>query len=215
MYRLARGLFGIFFFPFRGGLTGVGMENVPKEGGVIIAPVHMSHSDPPAMAWTLKNRRLRAIGKEELFKNKIFGWIIREVGAFPVKRGEGDLEALRHCISLLQEGQAVIVFAEGTRGDGETMLPLNQGVAMLAKKANVPVVPVGIAGTQFVMPHGKIRKASKHPVKVIFGEPFRYEDVAKGKNEKENRKLFLEHLEERLLALTAEAGVPLKSASSS
>jgi 1-acyl-sn-glycerol-3-phosphate acyltransferase len=203
MYRLATGVYRHVVFPLRGGIRSRGTERVPVEGGLIVAPVHISQLDPPAFAATLKKRRLRAMAKEELWNNKLFGAIIAAIGAFPVKRGAGDTESLRKCIAILQGGEAVIVFPEGTRNDASTMLPLQAGVAMLAKKAGVPVVPVGLAGTQ---------KGAKGRVTVVYGEPFRYEDVANGANERESRKLFLDELASRIQLLCAEAGLQLKSA---
>ena len=203
MYRLATNLFRVFVFPARGGIRSVGTDRVPTTGGLIVAPIHMSSLDPPALAVTLKKRRLRAMAKEELWNNKLFGAIIQAIGAFPVKRGAGDTESVRKCIAILQGGEAVIVFPEGHRNDGETMNPLLSGVAMLAKKAAVPVLPVGIAGT---------RKGQKGRSTVVYGEPFRYEDISGGANEKESRQLFLDELAKRIQALCAEAGTQLKSA---
>ena len=87
--RFVRGLFDTVFL-FTGGIRGLNVENVPLEGGVIIAPIHLSHLDPPALACTMRHRRLLAMAKEELWKNKAFGWLIAQIGAHPVKRGEGD-----------------------------------------------------------------------------------------------------------------------------
>jgi 1-acyl-sn-glycerol-3-phosphate acyltransferase len=142
------------------------------------------------------------MAKEELWKNKLFGAIIKGIGAFPVKRGAGDSESIRTCILILQAGEAVIVFPEGHRNDGRSLNPLLAGVAMLSKKAGVPVIPAGISGTQ---------KGGKGQVTVIFGKPFRYEDCDEGSSEKAKRQRFLEELDRRILDLCAQAGLPLKS----
>ena len=168
----------------------------------------MSHLDSPAMAVAFRGRRLRAMAKEELWKNPLFGRIIEGIGAFPVRRGEADAEGVRKCLELLKGGEAVIVFAEGTRGDGRTMLPLEPGVALLAKKSGVPVLPVGICGTQFVMPAGG--GGARHRVRVVVGEPFLFDDVA-GKG-RDGRERFLAELRGRVLAMTSEGGVPLLDA---
>jgi len=202
IYRLATGLYKRIVFPLRGGIRAGGTERVPSEGGMILASVHMSSLDPPALAATLKIRRLRALAKEELWNNKLFGMIIEGIGAFPVKRGVGDMESIRKCIAILQGGEAVIVFPEGTRNDGVTMNPLHPGVAMLAKRAGVPVVPAGISGTQ---------KGGKGRVRVIYGEPVRYDEIVRG-NEKEGRQIFLDELASRIQALCREAGLELRSA---
>jgi 1-acyl-sn-glycerol-3-phosphate acyltransferase len=205
IYHLATGVYRLFVLPFRGGIRGIGADRVPSTGGMILASVHMSHLDPPCLAITLPKRRLRALAKEELWKNKIFGAIIEGVGAFPVKRGVGDTESIRKCLSILQNGEAMIVFPEGTRNDGITMNPLHPGVAMLAKKSGVPVVPAGIAGTQ---------KGAKGRVTIVYGEPMLYNEIAKGRNERVARQAFLDELASRIQGLCREAGLELRSAPS-
>ncbi|RYG26341.1 1-acyl-sn-glycerol-3-phosphate acyltransferase [bacterium] len=209
IYRLATGFFRRLYFPTHGGVEVRHAERVPLEGGLIVVSNHMSHLDAPAMAATLKGRRLRAMAKEELWNNRFFGWLIKEIGAFPVKRGEADAEGVRKCLELLKGGEAVIVFAEGTRSDGKTMLPLEPGVALLAKKSGVPVLPVGICGTQFMMPQGG--GGRKERVRVVVGEPFTFDEVA-GKG-RDGRERFLAELGSRVLALTAEGGIPLEAPS--
>jgi len=177
------------------------MEKAPAEGGLIVAPIHLSSLDPPALAATLKKRRLRAWAKEELWDNKLFGAIIEGIGAFPLKRGGGDRESVKKCISILQGGEAVIVFPEGHRGDGKQMLPMQQGIAMLAKNAGVPVLPVGISGTP---------KGMKGRVTVVYGDLIHYDRIQQeAGNEKEARRVFLERLEKAIQGLCAEAGLSL------
>ncbi len=205
IYRLATGFFRRLYFPTHGGVEALHPERVPSEGGLIVVSNHVSHLDSPALAVAFRNRRLRAMAKEELWKNRLFGRLIEGIGAFPVRRGEADAEGVRKCLELLKGGEAVIVFAEGTRGDGRTMGALEAGVALLAKKSGVPVLPVGVCGTQFVMPPGG--GGEKRRVVVAMGEPFRYDDVA-GKG-RDGRERFLRELRSRVVALTEEGGVPL------
>lgn len=203
IYRLATGFFRRLYFPTHGGVRVSHPERVPGEGGLLVVSNHMSHLDAPSMAVTFKGRRLRAMAKEELWKNKFFGWLIKEIGAFPVKRGEADAEGVRKCLELLAKGEAVIVFAEGTRGDGRQMLPLEPGIALLAKKSGVPVLPVGICGTQ----------DKRGPVTVVAGEPFTFDSIA-GRG-RDGREKFLAELQERVLSLTAEGGRGLEGPSNS
>src|SRR5436190_18063312 len=142
-----------FFRLVTGGLRSIGEENIPKTGAVIFAPNHVSNLDPPAIACGTNKRQLAFMAKEELFKGP-FGKLIASVGAFPVRRGEGDTEAIRKTIALLEEGRAVLVFPEGTRGDGKQLGPINRGVAMLAKRTNATVLPIGVVGTHVVAPKG-------------------------------------------------------------
>ncbi|HJP82546.1 MAG TPA: lysophospholipid acyltransferase family protein [Fimbriimonadaceae bacterium] len=197
----------VYFGMVTGGLKSVGTENIPKEGAVIIAPVHLSHLDPPATACAMPHRRLRFMAKEELFRG-VFGKIIASVGAYPVHRGEGDTEAIRKSIEMLNEGEALLVHPEGTRGDGVRMNPINKGVAMLAKRTGAPIVPVGIVGSNIVMPRGKT-KGRRHLITVIFGTPFTYGEVASGGNERESRERFGEILAEKIRNICLECGIEL------
>jgi 1-acyl-sn-glycerol-3-phosphate acyltransferase len=114
-------------------------------------------------------------------------------------------------MSLLEQGELVLLFPEGTRGDGQHFQGVNRGVAMLAKRTGVPVVPVGITGTQFVMPRDREQKARHHRMVVACGESFTYAETAKGSNEKENRELFANELARRIMALCDANGLPLRS----
>ncbi len=210
IYKSIRWAVKTFYFGTRGGLRTVGRENLPKSGGVLLAPNHVSHLDPPAACCAL-DRTVHCMAKEELFHNKMFGWLIRALAAFPVKRGEGDTESIRTAMSLLEGGDVVLLFPEGTRGDGVTLQPISRGVALLAKRSGVPVVPVGITGTHLVMPRDKTTQARKHPMVVALGRPFTYQEVATSSNEKENREIFARVLQERILEMCRENGLALRS----
>jgi 1-acyl-sn-glycerol-3-phosphate acyltransferase len=203
VYKLAVAASNLYFV-LNGGIKAVNPENVPAKGGVIVAAIHLTAVDPTALACTMPHRRLLAMAKEELWKNKAFGWLIGKIGAFPVKRGEGDTESIRMSIAVLGAGHALLIFPEGTRGDGKTLLPMNRGVAMLAKKTGVPVTPAGIVGT----------RPKRRGVIVAYGKPFTYAEAATGKNERENRDLFLRRLEDEIARLCTENGLPIRTASS-
>ncbi len=131
-----------------------GRENIPKTGAFILAPIHRSNIDTPISCATT-TRRLRYMGKDSLWKNKTIGSVRYALGGFPVTRGTADLEALKRCLAVLALGEPIVMFPEGTRQSGDLIQPLFDGAAYLAIKANVPIVPVGIGGTQDVMPKGK------------------------------------------------------------
>lgn len=190
----------------------MGEENIPKEGAVIFAPNHVSNLDPPAVACGTNKRQLAFMAKEELFKG-LFGKIIASVGAFPVRRGESDTESIRKTIALLEEGRAVLVFPEGTRGDGKHFGTVNRGVAMLAKRTNAPVLPIGVIGTHIIAPKGQ-KKMKRHRITIAYGKPFTYAEVAAGSNEKENRELFAKELERRIVELCTAQGLPLQESGS-
>jgi 1-acyl-sn-glycerol-3-phosphate acyltransferase len=211
-YWFVRNLVRYGLFKASGGLTTKGKSNVPRQGPLILAPNHVSHLDPPVIACTLP-RKVTFMAKEELFRNKLFGGLIRSLQAFPVKRGEGDTEAIRKAIQFVEDGRALLIFPEGTRGDGVTMLPVNRGVVMLAKRTGAPVLPIGIVGT-----HKKWPKGSSKPkwgrVVVSYGKPFTYQEVATSPDEKVNREIFAHELSRRILELCNAEGMGLKSGES-
>ncbi|MBC8066367.1 MAG: 1-acyl-sn-glycerol-3-phosphate acyltransferase [Chlorobia bacterium] len=213
-YRFVNWLVRTFFFGLvTGGLKSIGRENIPSTGPVIIAPIHVSHLDPPATSCAMPQRRLRFMAKEELFKG-IFGKLIASLGAYPVHRGEGDMEAIRKSIDMLNQGEALLIHPEGTRGDGVRMLPVNKGVAMLAKRTGAPVVPVGIVGSKVVMPRGKAKRR-RHLITIAFGKPFTFAEVAQGFNDKEARDEFCRVISERIRKLCNEHGFPVLPAEDS
>lgn len=199
-----------------GGFRGLHGERAPAEGGLIVASVHMSHLDPCALANVMWHRRMRAMGKEELWNNKLFGKIIEKVGAFPVKRGAGDVESIKKCIDILQGGETVIVFPEGTRNYGEQLLPLNPGIVLLAKKSGAPILPVGISGTQTIMPpKDSGRKKEKCLTTVACGHPFTYAEIAEKVGDKAAKAAILAEVERQILELCQESGLHLKAPESS
>lgn len=210
-FAFVRGLVRTVFFQLGGGFKSIGSEKIPTDGPVILAPNHVSNADPPAVACGAR-RYMRFMAKEELFQSKFSAAICSSLGAYPIKRGEGDTESIRISMEMLEAGEALVVFPEGNRGDGISLSPMSRGVAMLAKRTKAKVVPIGIAGTERKLGRGKaIPKFAK--VTIIYGDPFTYEDVATGANEKENRELFSRALETKIQALCREAGLDLKLAS--
>jgi len=201
-YWFVRNLVRVVYFRGTGGLTILGLENVPLEGPLIVAPNHVSELDPPAIACTIP-RKIAFMSKEELFRNRLLGGLIRSLNAFPVRRGEGDTEAIRKTLAKLAEGEAVLVFPEGTRGDGVTMGPITRGVGMLAKRSGAPVLPVGIAGTHRKFPRGKSVPGWGRTT-VAFGKPLRFEDYG--------RETFADALAEAVRQQCGYAGLELKAA---
>ena len=136
-----------------------GRENIPSDGPFILAPVHRSNMDIP-IASAVTRRRMRFMGKDSLWRHKLFGSMFSALGAFPVTRGSADLEALRRCISVIDAGEPLVLFPEGTRQRSDIMQPLFDGAAYVALKTQVPIIPVGIGGSEDIMPSGsaKIRR---------------------------------------------------------
>lgn len=131
-------------FVFRVKVVGY-KENVPKEGGVILAFNHTSNWDP-VMAGISCKRHLRFMAKEELFENPIFGRLIKGLGAFPVHRGKGDIGAMRASFKILGEGSAMLMFPEGHRIRNGRKVKAKPGIVVIAQRAKVPIIPVCIDG---------------------------------------------------------------------
>lgn len=147
----------------------IGRQNIPTSGAFILAPVHRAYIDTPLVC-AVTRRRLRYMGKEEAFGNRFGNWCLRSVGGFPVSRGEADREALRRAEEVLQLGQPLVMFPEGTRQAGPIVEEVFDGPAFVAGRAGVPIVPVGIAGSDVAMPpHAKSIKRTK--VTMVVGEP--------------------------------------------
>lgn len=133
--------------------TVVGRENIPSHGAFLLAPIHRSNIDTP-LAAAVTRRRMRFMGKDSIWKVRPIGWIMSALGAFPVTRGSADREALKRCVAVLESGEPLVLFPEGTRQSGPQVQPLFDGAAYVAVKAGVPIIPVGIGGSERVMPKG-------------------------------------------------------------
>jgi 1-acyl-sn-glycerol-3-phosphate acyltransferase len=147
----------------------VGRHNIPRSGAFVLAPIHRSNIDTP-LAAAVCSRRLRFMGKDSLWKVRVIGWLLSALGAFPVTRGTADREALKRCIAVLEMGEPLVLFPEGTRQSGPTVMPLFDGAAYIAVKAGVPIIPLGIGGSERVMPKGRKMIYPRKCVLVI-GEP--------------------------------------------
>ena len=145
----------------------------------MLAPVHRSNVDF-VIAAVVTRRRLRYMAKHTIFKPAVFASLLDALGAFPVHRGTADREALRRCIEVVEAGEPLVVFPEGTRQEGPIVQPLFEGAAYIATRTGVPIVPVGIGGSQKVMPRGSkmIRPAKVH---VVVGPVLRPKPVEPGK----------------------------------
>ena len=142
-YRLVSGLlvFPIFRGLFRGSTQG--NENVPKQGALVVAANHGSHLDPPILGHAL-GRPVAFMAKAELFDVPLLGRLIRALGAYPVRRGASDREAIRTATATLEAGWATGVFLDGTRqANGRVNAPL-PGAALLAARSGAPLLPVAI-----------------------------------------------------------------------
>jgi len=146
-------VFPIFRFLFRGKTTGI--SNLPKAGGVVIVSNHGSHLDPPILGHAL-GRPVAFMAKSELFNIPILASIISACGAYPVKRGAGDREALRTASNRLSEGWATGVFLDGKRQENGRVNDPKAGAALLAGRTGCPILPVAIVNSQRAFPKGSL-----------------------------------------------------------
>lgn len=168
LYRIVRALVvGVCKLLFR--VTFEGRENMPSDRPFVLAPVHRSFLDFGLVAGATK-RRMRYMGKEELWKVKLGGKLLSALGAFPVHRGSADREALRTSIQVVEGGEPLVLFPEGTRRKGPVIEDLFEGAAYVAARTGVPIIPVGIGGSERAMQKGK-RLPRPVKVHVVVGKP--------------------------------------------
>ncbi|MCX7843162.1 MAG: 1-acyl-sn-glycerol-3-phosphate acyltransferase [Clostridia bacterium] len=140
-----------------------GRENIPESGGLILCSNHLAELDMLFIGYRIK-RHVRWMAKEELFRFPPIGAFLKSLGAYPIKRGKGDIDSIKTTLKLLEEGNIVGIFPEGTRtlGKKDKKITVKRGAALIAQKANVPILPVAIKSDYRLF--GRVR--------VIFGKPF-------------------------------------------
>jgi len=160
LYSFAKVLLKFLFrFVFR--LQARGLEFFPKDQNCILLSNHISAWDPMTITHLYKHNEIHFFAKDSLFKNKLLAAVLRKIHAFPVKRGETDMKAMRHAMQVLKDGHVLGIFPEGHRIHGGELAPIETGVAVMALKSRVPVVPILIRG----------RYKLFSTIKVSVGEP--------------------------------------------
>ncbi len=176
-------------------------EVVPPSGAYVVVPTHRSTLDT-FIAASVTRRRVRFMGKQELWANAAVSWLLTTLGGFPVDRGAGS-GAVKAALQVLAGGEPVVVFPEGTRRHGDRIEDLQEGAAYLAVKRKIPLLPVGIAGTEEILAPGRaIPRLRK--VAVVIGAPIYPRPTAKAVDRAEVTRL-TEELEHELQALFDEA----------
>lgn len=150
-----------------------GKGNLPRQGAFILASNHSSYFDPPILAAGCFTLRLNFLAKEELFRHRFFGWYIRCLGAFPIKRVGPDISAVKESIKRLRRDQALVIFPEGERSKDGVLRQGLPGIAMLATREKIPVVPAFIKGANSVLSAGS-KSIRFHKICVGFGKPLHF-----------------------------------------
>jgi 1-acyl-sn-glycerol-3-phosphate acyltransferase len=149
-----------------------GREHMPPSGGVIVVSNHLNNADPPMVQQALP-RPVVFMAKKEMIDAPIIGALFRAWGAFPVRRGEADLAAVRAACAVVQRGEVLMMFPEGTRSRTGHLGAGHPGTALIARRTGAPIVPVAITGTERIAwPGIFFRPRSVPRIRVVVGEPF-------------------------------------------
>jgi 1-acyl-sn-glycerol-3-phosphate acyltransferase len=154
-----------------------GVENIPREGPVIIACNHLSYLDPPVMG-SFVPRRINYMAKAELFRIPVLGPAIRAVGAYPVDRHGSAKAAIKRSVEVLRDGGVIGIFPEGTRNASGAAEP-RKGAALLASLSGAPVVPACILGSERAKRLGQIKVAFGTPLRLPADRKATSDDLAK------------------------------------
>ncbi len=194
-YTIVKGILSVLiwlFFKFKV----FGADNIPKEGGVIIASNHVSYLDIPFLACGI-GRSVDFIAKSELFRNRVFGWILKSLGTFPIKRGSIDRWAISEAIKRLRDGRVIVIYPEGARSKDGRLNDPKRGIGMLVALSGARVIPSFIMGTGTVLPRGA-RMIRFNPVRLYLGNPL---DFTRVTNAKKGKELYAEISEEIMMGI--------------
>ncbi len=170
-------------------LRTVGKNNIPQKGSMIIASNHVSNFDPPFVGAALE-RRVYFLGKEELFRISLFGKVLKRANVIPVKRMGYTADSIRKAIEVLNKGECLVVFPEGTRSKDGNFGQVKRGVGMLVAKTKVPVLPVLVENSNDFF--------SFKPLRITFGKPLYYNDFP---DNKKSHKMISEDILENIKKL--------------
>ncbi len=174
------------------GFRPIGADRVPAEGPLIIAANHQSYFDPPLVGAGIR-RPCHFFAKRELFDVPILGPLITRVHSIPVRRGIYDPASLSRVSELLAEGGALVLFPEGTRGNGVEFLPPKPGVGMIARQNRVPIVPAYLRETKNLWRALRLRS-----MRVYYGDPIPLEEIDRFPDTKEGYRSLAAYVMEHI-----------------
>ena len=185
-------------------VSGTNTHHVPPEGAFILAPVHRSNLDF-ALVLICTKRRMRYLAKDSLWKGEGF-WarVFTGLGGIPVARGTADREALRTCIDVLDAGEPLVMFPEGTRQHGPVVQELFDGPAFVQSRTGVPIIPVGIGGSEGAMPKGS-KLPKPHKIAVVVGPALEFAESVGSKAKRVAIHARTEELHREMQSLFDEA----------
>jgi 1-acyl-sn-glycerol-3-phosphate acyltransferase len=154
-------------------MSRIGREHIPATGPVIFASNHRSFLDPFVIG-TIARRPLYYVAKEELFRHRLISWFLNSLGAFPVRRGAADADMLETARAILERGDCVLIFPEGTRIRPGALGRPKRGLGRLALETGAPIVPLAVYGTEAVRKGWRIRP---HKVRIRIGQPLTFPKV--------------------------------------
>ncbi|HUX46613.1 MAG TPA: lysophospholipid acyltransferase family protein [Desulfosporosinus sp.] len=202
LYEFAKRMFRFQFKLMGWNIQGV--ENLPVEGPVILAINHQSLWDPLVVASSLP-RKVSFMSKEELFSIPVLGGIFSKLGAFPVKRGQGDMNAIRQSLAILKDGHVLGLFPEGTRsrtGEIQKGLP---GMVLLMEKSKASVVPIKMFGTRHLLTKGWGNIA------VVIGKPMTAQMLLAPEGVENRREWIADRIMQAMLELSISNNTPSNS----
>ena len=174
-----------------------GLENIPIQGPLLVIANHLSLADPPLLNITLE-REVRFMAKAKLFRFRVLDYFMRGLGAFPVNQGHPDRKALHQAEQFLAQGYALVVFPEGMRSRSAKLQRSFSGPALIALRNDVPILPVGITGTE------KLERAMwllrRPKITINIGRPFHLPPT-NGRLTKMKRDEFTQYIMERVAEL--------------
>ncbi len=155
-----------------------GHHHIPVSGPLLVVANHQSHLDPPAIGMAFRSRHPSFLARESLFRVPLLGPLIRALNSTPVARGTSDTAAIRTTLALLDQGRAVLVFPEGTRSTDGLLGPFKRGVWLLLSRAQCPVLPVAISGSNTAWPRASLLpRLLSPPITVRVGTPIAAETL--------------------------------------
>lgn len=165
---------GIFFRLFHRHRV-LHVDRIPRTGGLILASNHASFLDPPVLGTSIPNRGIYFVARDTLFRNPVFGQIIRWCHSVPIERGKGGKQNWDVYVRMLNQGKALLIFPEGTRTETGALQPGKSGFGKIVYLSRKPVYPAYVHGSFQAYPKGGRHRC--YPITVIFGQPVPLDDL--------------------------------------